>query len=103
MVKVSIYRMRLIITNPNVPKGIENEKHLSYCCTFIYDSMDYGNGFYLTITNEDDVYFKGFDLRYDRTFKKAEKKKWIEEFAKNYWNGKNGAWGIKSLEIKEMK
>lgn len=24
MVKVSIYRMRLIITNPNVPKGIEN-------------------------------------------------------------------------------
>lgn len=33
----------------------------------------------------------------------AEKKKWIEEFAKNYWNGKNGAWVIKSLEIKEMK
>ena len=68
----------------------------------IYQGV-YGNGFYLTITNEDDVYFKGFDLRYDRTFKKAEKKKWIEEFAKNYWNGKNGAWGIKSLEIKEMK
>lgn len=27
----------------------------------------------------------------------------LKKYAKNYWNGKNGAWGIKSLEIKEMK
>lgn len=40
-----------------------------------------------------------FDLRYDRSFKKAEKEKWLEEWARNYWNGKNDAWAIKSLEI----
>lgn len=46
---------------------------------------------------------KFFDLRYDRSFRKSEKEKWLENWARNYWNGKNGAWGIKSLEIKEMK
>lgn len=31
--------------------------------------------------------------------KKQKRKKWLEEWARNYWSGENGAWAIKSLEI----
>jgi hypothetical protein len=94
-------KMTVKIVSPNTSTGLLVEKCLKYCCTFYYDSEQYGNGFYLTITNEHGDYFHGFDLRYDRTFKKAEKKKWLEKWAKNYWNGENGAWLFKSLEITE--
>lgn len=93
------YRMTVIITDTNAPKGIPKMKHLRYRCSFHYDSEQYGNGFYLSIKNEYGDYFHCIDLRYDRSFKKSEKEKWLEQWAKNYWNGKNGAWLIKSIEI----
>lgn len=95
------YRMRVRIEKYILPNYKPLEQCLRYRCSFSYDSEQYGNGFFLLITNEHGGYFTGIDLRYDRTFKKAEKKKWLEKWAKNYWNGENGAWLFKSLEITE--
>lgn len=92
------YKMKVRITDPNTPKGMTSELCFKLKCTFVYDSEQYGNGFFLSIESNG-FSTKCFDLRYDRSFRKSEKKKWLEEWARNYWSGKNGAWAIKSLEI----
>lgn len=97
-----IYEMKIRITDPNTPKGMTSELCFKLKCTFVYDAEQYGNGFFVDIESKN-FESKFFDLRYDRSFRKSEKEKWLENWARNYWNGKNGAWGIKSLEIKEMK
>ena len=92
------YRMTVTIIDP-LPKNAPMVQHLRYRCSFYYDPEQYGNGFYLSIKNDHGGYFQGIDLRYDRSFKKSEKEKWLEQWVKNYWNGKNGAWLIKNIEI----
>lgn len=92
------YKMKVRITDPNTPKGMTSELYFKLKCTFVYDEEQYGNGFFLNIECEN-FEPKFFDLRYDRTFKKSEKEKWLENWARNYWSGENGAWAIKSLEI----
>lgn len=94
------YKMKVRITDPNTPKGMTSELCFKLICSFIYDSEQYGNGFFLNIEGEG-FEDKFFDLRYDRSFKKSEKEKWLENWAESYWSGKNGAWGIKSLEIEK--
>lgn len=93
-----IYKMIVTITDPDTKKGMYSALRFVLDCTFVYDSEQYGNGYFLTIESEN-FETKYFDLRYDRSFKKAEKEKWLEDWAKNYWNGKNGAWAVKTLEI----
>jgi hypothetical protein len=93
------YRMKVIITDPETPKGMVAEMMVKMNCSFFYNPKQYGNGFSLRIRSEDGRFGNDYDLRYDRSFKKAEKEKWLEKWAKNYWNGKNGAWAIKTLEI----
>lgn len=88
------YEMKVRITDPNT----QNELSYKLKCSFAYDKEQYGNGFFLSIEGED-FYPQGFDLRYDRSFRKSEKEKWLEDWARNYWSGENGAWVIKSLEI----
>lgn len=92
------YKMKVQITDPNTPKGMTSELCFKLICSFIYDSEQYGNGFFLNIEVEG-FEDKFFDLRYVRSFRKSEKKKWLENWARNYWSGENGAWSIKSLEI----
>ena len=94
------YKMIVTITDPDTEKGMYSVLRFVLDCTFVYDSEQYGNGFFLSIKCEN-FEFMFFDLRYDRTFKKSEKEKWLEEWAKSYWNGKNGAWVVKSLDIIE--
>lgn len=94
------YKMIVTITDPDTEKGMYSVLRFVLDCTFVYDSEQYGNGFFLQIKGEN-FYPLSFDLRYDRSFKKAEKEKWLERWAKNYWTGKNGAWAIKSLDIIE--
>ena len=43
------------------------------------------------------------DIRYDRSFNKSNKSKWLEEWARNYWCGKNGAWSVKEIDIVPIK
>lgn len=88
------YKMKVRIIKPNT----QNELLYILECSFSYDEEQYGNGFFLSIEGKD-FSSQYFDLRYDRSFKKFEKEKWLEKWARNYWSGENGAWAIKSLEI----
>lgn len=92
------YEMKVRITDPNTPKSMVSERYYKLKCFFVYDEEQYGNGFFLNIEGKD-FSSQYFDLRYDRSFRKSEKKKWLENWARNYWSGENGAWAIKSLEI----
>lgn len=92
------YKMKVVLSITNAPKGFQNEKVFKMECSFFYDKEQFGNGYFLTIESEN-FETKYFDLRYDCSFKKSEKEKWLKDWAKNYWNGKNGAWTVKTLEI----
>lgn len=89
-----IYEMKVRITNPNT----QEEMYYKLECYFVYDKEQYGNGFFLSIEGKG-FSPQDFDLRYDRSFRKSEKEKWLENWARNYWSGENGAWAVKSLEI----
>lgn len=71
-------------------------------CEFAYDEEQYGNGHYVSIKGKES-YQQIIDLRYDKTFDRNNKEKWLENWARNYWSGENGAWAIKTLEIAKSK
>ena len=95
------YKMKVKIKEPNTPEGMVSGLYFELDCIFVHDENTYGNGYWLTIKG------KWFgqnivDLRYDRSFDKNHPEKWLEDWAKNYWSGKDGAWMIDTLEIKKM-
>ena len=90
------YEMKVVITKDG------SEKTYSFECGFSYDEEQYGNGYYVSIEGED-FYPKYFDIRYDRSFNRSNKSKWLEEWARSYWSGENGAWSIKEIDIVPMK
>ena len=71
-------------------------------CDFCHDEEQYGNGHYVSIEG-DGFSPKYFDIRYDRSFNRSNKSKWLEEWARSYWSGKNGAWIVKEIDIVPMK
>ena len=92
------YRMKVTITDPNTKNGMVSELYFNLDCNFTYDSEQYGNGHYVSISAKE-FYKQIIDLRYDKTFDRNNKEKWLEKWARNYWTGKDGAWAIKYLEI----
>lgn len=95
------YQINVTITDPETPKEMYSGLTFNLEAVFFYDEEQYGNGHYLSI------YGKGFseqhyDIRYDTSFRRNEKAKYLEQWARNYWSGKNGAWVIKSLEIVKL-
>lgn len=92
------YRMKVTITDPNTPKGMMSELFFDLACNFSYNPDTYGNGYYVSIQSKD-FYKQLIDLRYDKTFDRNNKEKWLKEWANNYWTGENGTWSIKHLEI----
>lgn len=95
------YKMNVKITNPETPKGMISELYFEIDCNFVYDAEQYGNGYYVSLKGKE-FYKQVIDLRYDGSFNRNEKEKWLENWAKSYWTGKNGAWAIKSLEISKV-
>jgi hypothetical protein len=90
--------MEVKITDPNTPEGMISELYFNLECIFSYDENQYGNGHYVVIQGKD-FYRQVIDLRYDKSFDRENKEKWLMEWAKNYWSGKDGAWAVKSLMI----
>ena len=92
------YKMNVDITDPNTKEGMFSGLKFNLDCHFIYDADDYGNGYYVSISNN-----KGFenyvDIRYDKTFRSKFPEKWLFEWAYSYWSGTNGAWKIRTIEI----
>ena len=95
------YKMKVIITDPETPKGMISELRYDLNCCFCYDPDTYGKKTYLSITTADGRFDNYYDLRYDENFRRDEKEKFLKYWARNYWSGKNGAWIVKSLEIKK--
>lgn len=92
------YKMKVTIANPNLHEEINIERDFVLDCVFCYNPDTYGNGYYVSIKGKD-FYPLSYDIRYDLSFDRGNKKKWLEEWARSYWTGKDGAWAIKSLEI----
>ena len=86
------YEMKVIVGKD------KNEKEYALNCWFLYDKEQYGNGYYVSIEGSD-FSPRYLDIRYDRSFNKNDKSKWLEEWAKNYWSGKDGAWIVKEIDI----
>ena len=86
------YKMKVVITKDG------NEKTYTLDCGFSYDEEQYGNGHCASIEGND-FHLQYLDIRYDRSFNKSNKSKWLEEWARNYWSGQNGAYYVKWIEI----
>lgn len=95
------YKMTVRITDPNTKAGMISELMFKLDCSFAYDKDQYGNGHYVGIKGKN---FSPlcYDLRYDHSFNRNEKEKWLEEWARNYWSGTDGAWAVKSLDIEKV-
>lgn len=95
------YTMLVTITDPNTPKGMCSDITMKLICRFAYNPQQYGNGHYVSITVEgEDAYVgESYDLRYDKTFDFKHKERWLEDWAKSYWSGKNGAYAVKTLRV----
>ena len=95
------YRMKVQIVDPQTPKGMTSGLFLDLTCSFSHDENQYGNGYWLVIKGEG-FYPQYYDLRYDKSFDPGNKEKLLEDWARNYWTGKNGAWAIESIEIEKV-
>lgn len=95
------YKMYVTITDPDVPKGTLNTLNFALDWVFSRNEKTYGNGYYARVKGEG-FESMGFDLRYENSFDKNNKEKWLEEWAKGYWSGEKGSWKVEKLEIKKI-
>lgn len=95
------YKMEVLITDPNTPKGMTSNIFHELDCSFSYDPDTYGNGHYVFISSGKEIR-NSYDIRYDKTFNRNHKAKWLANWAYNYWSGEDGAWKIQSLKITEI-
>lgn len=96
------YTMNVTIEDPNTKDGMSSGLFFILDCDFVYDEEQYGNGYYVSMKGKD-FSSKYLDIRYDKSFNRSNKSKWLEEWARNYWSGKNGAWIVKKIDIVPMK
>lgn len=96
------YKMTVTIAGTKTPAGMCSDLTMNLKCRFVYNPQQYGNGYFVSITEEghEDAYLgESYDLRYDKTFDRNHKEQWLEEWAKSYWSGKDGAYAVKALKI----
>ena len=96
------YTMEVLIVEPESREGMSRGRLYRLDCNFIYDKEQYGNGYYVSIGGKD-FSSQYLDIRYDRSFNRSNKSKWLKEWAKSYWSGKNGAWIVKKIDIIPIK
>ena len=98
------YKMNVTIKDPHARKDMYNVLQFSFTCYFKHDPNNYGNGYYVSILPDQKEFGSHlYDLRYDKTFNRNNKEQWLEQWAKNYWNGENGAWVVDTLEIEQVE
>lgn len=98
------YKMNVTIKDPQTPNGMYSGLQFSFTCYFIHDPYTYGNGYYVNIVPDQKEFGTQYiDLRYDKTFNRENKAKWLEQWAKNYWSGENGAWVVDTLKIEQVE
>lgn len=93
------YKMTVTISDPNTEAGKSSTIVLKLKAQFAYNPDTYGNGHAMVIFSEDGSFRNAYDIRYDRTFRRGEKEKYLKQWAHSYWTGKDGSYQIDSLEI----
>lgn len=91
-------KMTVTIFDPNTPDGMTSDLTMIFTCDTFFDSDNYGNGCYISISDKK-TFENYYDVRYDSRFKKDTPEEWLTEWAYNYWNGENGAYKVKQLTI----
>ena len=98
------YKMNVTIKKPQTPNGMYSGLQFSFNCYFIHEPDTYGNGYYVNIVPDQKEFGSEYiDLRYDKTFNRENKAKWLEQWAKNYWSGESGAWVVDTLKIEQVE
>lgn len=96
------YKMSVEIYDPKASDAMFSCLRLHLFCDVFCDTHDFGNGCYVSIRGEG--FSKNvFDVRYDKSFNIDEPDVWLKNWAKNYWNGCNGAWSVKNLQILKIE
>lgn len=97
------YKMNVTIKNPQTQKGMYSCLQFSFICHFLNYPDKYCNGYYVKIEPVQNEYSPLYiDLRDDKSFNCDNKFEWLCQWAKNYWNGVNGAWIVDKLEIQQL-
>ena len=95
------YSIKAVIYNPNTQKGMNSDIYLNLTAEFAYDPDQYGNKHFVSIYG-DGFSELSYDIRYDRSFRRDRKEEWLENWARSYWNGKDGAYTVKRIEITKV-
>ncbi len=88
------YRMNIVIENSIT----DHKVAFNLNCNFFYDEDQYGNGHYVSIIGKE-FSKQVIDLRYDISFDRNNKEKWIEKWIKSQWCGKDVAYSLESFKI----
>lgn len=92
------YKMTVEIYDPESLVGKFSSLRLYLFCDVFCETNDFGNGCYVSIHGEG--FSKNvYDVRYDNSFNLDEADLWLKDWAQNYWDGCNGAWKIKSIQV----
>lgn len=95
------YQMTVVIEEPNVEPGMVSQIVMRLNAAFSHNPKTYGSGYFLTVADEEERFRNSYDLRYDREFDSKAKIAYLEKWARGYWNGENGAFALKSIDIRE--
>lgn len=92
------YKMNVVISDPNTKKGMYSG--IPFCLdVYLFNKLSqYGNAYTVDICCND-----CYQLSFEARCECDNVDKCLEKWAHNYWSGKNGAWLVKSLEIKKMQ
>lgn len=97
---ISFYKMKVVITDPNTEVGMFSCLSIILHCKFYYDNSIDSAGFYVEIEGKEFLRER-YILGYFDIMNVLQQIDWLEKWAKNYWNGKDDTWIIKSLEIEK--
>lgn len=94
--------MKVAIIDPNTDVDMFSGLSIILHCKFYYNSdLRCGSGGYYVTIRGDEFLEKRFYLDYDKVLSEYQHIKWLENWARNYWDGKGDTWTIKTLEIEK--
>ena len=94
------YKMKVTITNPNTEFGMFSGLTIILHCKFYYDNEINSLGYYVEIEGKEFLQER-YVLGYSSLLSEQDQIKWLEKWARNYWDGKGDTWTVKTIEIEE--
>ena len=95
------YRIAVILEDPNSDGMLVSTFGYDMVATFASNEKQYGNGTSVVIESSAGFEVR-YDIRYDNSYHLGKEKEWLEQWANGYWNGKDGAFKVKTMTIQEI-